>query len=107
MMAGSILPTQRLLPGLIEPSNLGVNRPNTEGSVNGAKFSDLVADLVSSVNDAQKESAAIQQAFVSGEPVELHQVMIKAEEAGISTELLLQIRNRLVDAYKEIMRMPM
>ncbi|MCP4683878.1 MAG: flagellar hook-basal body complex protein FliE [bacterium] len=107
MMAGSILPTQRLVPGLIEPSSLGVRSPGSEGDVKGAKFSDMIADLVSSVNGAQKESAAIQQAFVSGEPVELHQVMIKAEEAGVSTELLLQIRNRLVDAYREIMRMPM
>ncbi len=106
-MAGAILPTQRLVPGLIEPSSLGVKPAGSEGGVSGAKFSDLVTDLISSVNDAQKESGAAQQAFVAGEPIELHQVMIKAEEAGISTELLLQIRNRLVDAYKEIMRMPM
>jgi flagellar hook-basal body complex protein FliE len=106
-MAGSILPTQRLVPGLIEPAGSGVSRPKPEGEVSDAKFSDLINDLVSAVNEAQKEAGAIQEAFVSGEPVELHQVMIKAEEAGVSTELLLQIRNRLVDAYKEIMRMPM
>jgi len=107
MMAGSILPTQRLIPGLIEPTSPGVNRPNSEKEVGGSKFAELVSDLISSVNEAQKEAGAAQQAFVAGEPIELHQVMIKAEEAGISTELLLQIRNRLVDAYKEIMRMPM
>lgn len=106
-MAGSILPTQRLVPGLIEPSSTGISRPKPEGEVASSKFSDLVSDLISSVNDAQKAAGAAQEAFVAGEPVELHQVMIKAEEAGISTELLLQIRNRLVDAYKEIMRMPM
>lgn len=106
-MASTILPTQRLVPGLIEPSSLGISKPKPEGEVGGAKFSDLVGDLISSVNGAQKDAAAIQQAFISGEPVELHQVMIKAEEAGISTELLLQIRNRLVDGFKEIMRMPM
>ena len=106
-MAGVILPTQRLVPGLIEPSGLGITPPKPGGEVGGAKFSELVSDLISSVNDAQKDAAAAQQAFVAGEPIELHQVMIKAEEAGISTELLLQIRNRLVDGFKEIMRMPM
>ena len=107
MMSGTILPTQRLVPGLIEPTTTGIVTPKTEGNVSEPKFSDLVADLISSVNDAQKEAGAAQAAFAAGEPVELHQVMIKAEEAGISTELLLQIRNRLLDGYKEIMRMPM
>jgi len=106
-MSGTILPTQRLVPGLIEPTTTGLTKPNAESAVGQPKFSDMVADLISSVNDAQKEAGAAQAAFAAGEPVELHQVMIKAEEAGISTELLLQIRNRLVDAYKEIMRMPM
>lgn len=106
-MSGTILPTQRLVPGLIEPTTTGIAKPNAENAVGQPKFSDMVADLISSVNDAQKEAGAAQAAFAAGEPIELHQVMIKAEEAGISTELLLQIRNRLVDAYKEIMRMPM
>ncbi|MBU2652480.1 MAG: flagellar hook-basal body complex protein FliE [Bacteroidetes bacterium] len=48
----------------------------------------------------------MQQAFLDGEPVELHQVMVKAEEAGIATELLIEIRNKLVDAYSELIRMP-
>ena len=106
-MSGTILPTQRLVPGLIEPTTTGAAKPNAESAVGQPKFSDMVADLISSVNDAQKEAGAAQASFAAGEPIELHQVMIKAEEAGISTELLLQIRNRLVDAYKEIMRMPM
>ncbi len=73
----------------------------TEGS-----FTDLFSNLINSVNDLHGESAQIQEAFLSGEPVELHQVMIKAEEAGIATELLLEIRNRIVNALNEMLRMP-
>ena len=41
-----------------------------------------------------------------GQPIELHQVMIAAEKAGIALELLVETRNRLVEAYQELMRMP-
>ncbi|MFQ6008178.1 MAG: flagellar hook-basal body complex protein FliE, partial [Candidatus Zixiibacteriota bacterium] len=69
-------------------------------------FGDLLVSLIDSVNELQKESAQSQDAFLNGEPVELHQVMIKAEEAGLAMELLLEIRNRLVNAYNELLRMP-
>lgn len=96
----------RLLPGFIEPSDskqkTGI-QPELQPEV---KFTDLFADMINSVNDLQKESGQIQEAFLSGEPVELHQVMIKAKEAGLAMDLLLEIRNRLVSAYNELLRMP-
>lgn len=103
MPIGSV---SRLLPGITQQagrqlSNEVQNEAKTEGS-----FTDLFSNLVNSVNDLHQESAQIQEAFLSGEPVELHQVMIKAEEAGVATELLLEIRNRIVEACKELLRMP-
>ena len=106
-MAGVILNPQRLVPGLSDqvvgklPGVADIVKPNEP------KFSDMVSDLIQSVNGLQKDSGSIQQAFLAGEPVELHQVMIKAEEAGLSLDLLLEIRNKLVAAYNEIVRMPM
>ena len=44
---------------------------------------------------------------MAGEPIELHEVMIRAEQAGVATDLLLEIRNKLVTAYNEVLRMPM
>ena len=97
----------RLVPGLVE----GVSRPvvGEAGATveNRAEFSELLADLVNSVNELQSESAEAQQALMAGEPVELHEVMIKGEEAGLAMDLLLEIRGRLVEGYKELMRMPM
>jgi flagellar hook-basal body complex protein FliE len=94
-----------LLPGLAEqvkPEPPSQAPSEVEGKKN---FGDLLANLIDSVNDLQKESAQIQDAFLNGEPVELHQVMIKAEEAGLSMDLLLEIRNRLVNAFNELLRM--
>ncbi|MBU0984862.1 MAG: flagellar hook-basal body complex protein FliE [candidate division Zixibacteria bacterium] len=103
----NVLNTSRVVPGLIERVQGGsVTGQVTEPAKDG-KFSDLVSNLINSVNELQQDSGKMQEAFLAGEPVELHQVMIKAEEAGIATELLLEIRNRLVSAYTEIMRMPM
>jgi flagellar hook-basal body complex protein FliE len=43
--------------------------------------------------------------MVAGEPVDLHEVMISSEEAGIAFDLMMEIRNKLLDAYQEIQRM--
>jgi flagellar hook-basal body complex protein FliE len=69
-------------------------------------FSDQLMGLVDSVNQLQHEAGEAQQALLAGEPVELHDVMIKAEQAGLAMDLLLEIRNRLLTAYNELMRMP-
>jgi flagellar hook-basal body complex protein FliE len=96
----------RLLPGVTQQAGRQLaNEVNHEAKTEG-NFTDLFSTLINSVNDLHKESAQIQEAFLSGEPVELHQVMIKAEEAGLATELLLEIRNRIVSAYNELLRMP-
>jgi len=63
--------------------------------------------LVNSVNDLQFDAAKAQELLATGDAADLHQVMIAAEEAGIALDLLLEIRNKLVDAYKTLMQMPM
>ncbi len=106
-MAGSVLNTQRLVPGLIEPQGITSAKPAGQVAPGEPKFSDVVSNMIESVNGLQKESAEAQKAFLAGEPIELHEVMIKAEEAGISMDLLLEIRNKLLAAYNEVIRMPM
>lgn len=106
-MSIGINSTQRLVPGLIEKAGGNiVNLPKDE-TVSQANFTEMLSGLLNNVNELHNESGQIQQAFMSGEPVELHQIMIKAEEAGIATDLLLEIRNKLMTAYNEIIRMPL
>ena len=97
----------RLVPGLIEQSGTGPTGPSVGKVTETESFSKVFNNLIDSVNDLQHEAGQAQQALMAGEPVELHQVMIKAEEAGLTMDLLLEIRNKLVRAYQEILRMPM
>ena len=107
-MSNGILPAQRLVPGLIEKSGGTVSLPpDNLNPANGGKFTDMLSELVDSANQLGMESGKLEEAFLSGDPVELHEVMIKAEEAGIGIDLVLEIRNRLVDAYNSLMRMPL
>jgi flagellar hook-basal body complex protein FliE len=47
----------------------------------------------------------VTEAFLRGEPVELHEVMAATEEAGIALEMLIEIRNKVTDAYRTIINM--
>ena len=97
----------RLVPGLLERID-SAKTARVEAQQDGeGKFTELFTNMLNSVNDIQTEAAQLKDAMLAGEPVELHQVMIKAEEAGIATDLLLEIRNKLLSAYTELMRMPM
>jgi len=69
-------------------------------------FGDLLKNAIDGVNNLQSEAGEAQEKFVRGEAAELHQVMIAAEKAGLSFDLLLEIRRRLVEAYQELIRMP-
>ena len=97
----------RLVPGLIEQSGTGTMVPSAGKATETESFSKVFNNLIDSVNELQHDAGQAQQALMAGEPVELHQVMIKAEKAGLTMDLLLEIRNKLVRAYQEILRMPM
>lgn len=97
---------QRMAPGLIERPGGNTVSLGPDEPIESGKFTEMLGELLNNVNGLHQDSAQIQQAFLSGEPVELHQIMIKAEQAGIATDLLLEIRNKLMNAYNDIMRMP-
>jgi flagellar hook-basal body complex protein FliE len=67
----------------------------------GAVLSQAVQDLNQTQVTADQGAAKL----AAGEPVDLHQVMIGMESANLSFGLALQVRNKLLDAYQEVMRM--
>ena len=68
-------------------------------------FSDLVKDFARDVNDMQfKAGHAIDQ-LVTGKAADVHQGMVAVEEAGIALDLMLEIRNRTLEGYQELIRM--
>jgi len=71
----------------------------------GSSFQNTLAELVNNVDNQIKESDQLTEDFAMGKNNNIHEVMIASEKAGISLKFLLQIRNKLLDAYQEIMRM--
>ncbi len=73
----------------------------------GSNFGDLLKDAVNSVNDLQQKAGAEREAFEMGDrSVTLAQTMVSASKAGIAFDATVQVRNKFVEAYKEIMSMP-
>ncbi|MFH1687345.1 MAG: flagellar hook-basal body complex protein FliE [bacterium] len=95
----------RVLPGLLERT--GSLAKAAQAAPVGPSFAERLGQVLDDTNDTQKVAEQMQQALLNGEPVELHQVMIKAEEAGLAMDLLLELRNKLIDAYKDVIRMPL
>lgn len=61
--------------------------------------------MLDSLNKSQGDSDALIQKLAAGEEVDLHQVMIASEQTDISFRVALAIRDKLVEAYREVMRM--
>lgn len=69
------------------------------------KFGNVLSDFVKQVNNDQNQSKQITSDFVEGKDVEIHEVMVAGEKASTSLDLLIEIRNKAVDMYKELSRM--
>ncbi|MFS8541974.1 MAG: flagellar hook-basal body complex protein FliE, partial [Tissierellales bacterium] len=72
---------------------------------NNLQFSSLLKDALNKVNALQLQSDEYKQLLATGDVDNLHDVTIAAEKASIALQLTLAIRNKVVEAYQEIMRM--
>ncbi|MFB5087117.1 flagellar hook-basal body complex protein FliE [Psychrobacillus sp. PGGUH221] len=69
-------------------------------------FGDFLKSAIESVNANQKASDVVTEKLIRGENVELHDVMIASQKASITLNATMEIRNKVIEAYQEIMRMP-
>ncbi len=70
-----------------------------------ASFGDTLAKAVTDVNALQTQAGNAVESMVKGEAIDLHDVMIAVEKAKTSFELLMEVRNRTISAYQELMRL--
>ena len=70
-----------------------------------AGFANLVRDGMQRLSDFEAHADEQVRKLLSGEPVELHRVVMAGEQAGLAFELMMSIRNKAVEAYQEVMRM--
>jgi len=83
-----------------EPSGRG--SPLGDG---GSSFSEVFERVLSDASRLERNAEDVIAAFLRGEPVELDQVISASEAAAVSIELLVEVRNKLTDAYRAIMNM--
>jgi flagellar hook-basal body complex protein FliE len=91
-----LLPTGTSAPAALSPA-AAADGPSTWGH--------MVQQMVMDVNSKQKSAAEQVSDVLRGGPTPVHQAMIASEEAGLSFEMLNEMRNKLVDAYQQVMQM--
>lgn len=70
-----------------------------------SSFADVFRKAINDASGLQEDAQAMIHSFLRGEAVDIHQVMAASEEAGISLQLLVEIRNKLTEAYRSVMHM--
>jgi flagellar hook-basal body complex protein FliE len=76
--------------------------PGAEKS--GTGFGEALKDAISTVNELQKKSDQEVQKLMAGESQDLHTTVIAMQKADLSFQMMMQVRNKIVQAYQEIMR---
>lgn len=109
-MRQQIIQRNELLQQLHKPQGpqqtegLGSASP-TEVQAPAQGFADTLKSALDSVKAVQAESAGISEAYQRGEVTDVSKVMLARQEAGVAFEATLQVRNKLLSAYQDIMRM--
>jgi len=75
------------------------------GAVQGAGFGEVLNQFVGEVNQKQLDSTQAVNDLLAGKEIPLHQAMIAMQEAGVAFQLMVEVRNKLLEGYQELMRM--
>lgn len=99
---GNIVGSRRVTQGGME--RLAPRAKNVdEVSQNG--FRNAITDSLEKINNLQHQADELTRALLAGENLEIHQVMLATQKAALAMELTIQVRNKAIEAYQEIMRM--
>lgn len=71
----------------------------------GSSFADFLGDAIQSVDSSMKTSEAKVQDYVSGKTDNMHDVMISMQQSQLSFQMMVEVRNKLIETYQELSRM--
>jgi len=91
--------------GLSPAARAQLEALNGSRAAEGASFESLLKGFINDVNGRQMAAKEAVHGVLAGEGVPLHQAVIAMEEAGVAFTMLVEVRNRLLESYQEIMRM--
>ena len=81
-------------------------RPQSEVQ-SSVSFGDILSKSINSVNETQQTASALKTAYEMGDPnVSISEVMIASEKSSLAFTAMVQVRNKMIEAYKDIMNMP-
>jgi flagellar hook-basal body complex protein FliE len=89
----------------LKPSDAAQPTQISSAQPAGDSFASLLGKMVSETSAEQNGALQSVRAVQGGQNVPLHQAVISIEEANVSFQLMVEVRNRLLDAYQEVMRM--
>jgi len=92
---GGLSPLSPRMP----PAGAGAGQPA------GADFGSALKQAVGALNQLGSQADASSLALAKGDPIDIHEVMLNTEQASLGFSMAVQVRNKLIDAYTEIMRM--
>ena len=93
-------------PNIAKPGNVVSGAAGVQGG-NATSFANVLKQGLDRVNEAQNRASDVATKFEKGVPgVELSQVMLESQKASVAFRATVEVRNRLVSAYQDIMNMP-
>ena len=103
--ANALLDRGQTLKEIGRSDSTAQNTPAIGGGEGHKSFADTLKDAVQNVNAAQQESDFKMQEIATGKNHNIPEVMIAAEKADLSLKLMVQVRNKIIEAYQEVMKM--
>lgn len=87
---------------------VGLDRAAATNGKDRVAFTEIMDQAVNKVNEVQQASKAMSQSYLEGDPnVDVTEVMIASQKAGVAFDAMVQVRNKLVEAYRDVMNMPL
>lgn len=91
--------------GELAPQAREIKAEPTSATVSA--FTEALRELLRDMETTDAQAAEVKRRLLTGEPVELHEVLLAVEKAHLSFQTFLSVRNRLLEAYQELTRMPL
>ena len=91
-----------------QPTNLAApGTQKTQEANEPDSFSTMFREAVDQVNGLHKASGEMRDGYLMGDPnIDITRVMVASQKSSIATQAMIQVRNKVVESYKEIMNMP-
>ncbi len=100
----NLKPFQPLSPLGETPQAAGQSAQSAKG---GGDFADLLKEAMQEVNDAQAQAEVEARKLMTGGGADMHSAILAVQKADVSFQMMMAVRSKLIDAYREVMRMQM